>query len=232
MLSPVHEDQMTCWYSERTVWLTGSSYWKEPTISCLVKLNFTVHPHSHCSYSTGTLNDLRAGPFGPLFEAGSRRNEFREAQAAAQTLLQNPVDELVSLIHNSVNNLKHRQEYDHALSELRKSFVMVYTQGMNYETGDIFIWLFGATEGFMELLRAQTQESLAILAYFCVLMRRLEHHVSLPCHLSSADFIPATSWASCASFTDFNFSGGSKAGASTWSQRFSKSTCGSSPNWN
>lgn len=72
----------------------------------------------------------------------------------------------------------HLQIYDQALDRLRKSYVMVYDQSLACETGDVFVWLFQASDGYVHLLRQHTPESLVILAFFCTLMKRLEHHVS------------------------------------------------------
>lgn len=130
-----------------------------------------------CSYiMSSSYDSLLAGPFGPMFKAGSRRNEIREAHAASLPPLELPVDELRALIHTTVHDQAHLKEYDAAIAELRKSLVMSYYQGAKYEGGELFIWLFRATQGFLKLLRSQTPESLTILAYFCVLLSRCEYH--------------------------------------------------------
>lgn len=110
-----------------------------------------------------------------MFKSGSRRNELREAHSASLPPLEHPLDELRVLIHTTVSDQNQLQDYDKALDELRKSLILSYYQGINDNGGDLFIWIFRATEGFLQLLRSQTPESLVILAYFCVLLKRSEH---------------------------------------------------------
>lgn len=45
-----------------------------------------------------------------------------------------------------------------------------------FETSDIFIWLFRVQDDYLELLKRHSQEALVIFAYFCVILKRLDHH--------------------------------------------------------
>lgn len=118
---------------------------------------------------------LLAGPIGPLFQDGRRKHDLREAQAASLPPQEHPIDDLRTLIHNKVADQHQLNHYDQAIEELRKSLIMVYFHGVKYESGDVFIWFFRATDGFLQLVRQQTQESLAIIAYFSVLLKRSEY---------------------------------------------------------
>lgn len=89
--------------------------------------------------------------------------------------------ELETLIHSSVYNEGHLECYNSAMNGLRGAFVMAYSTP-SFETGDIFSWLFQVSDGFLELVRQHTPEALAILGYFCVLLKRLDHYVSVTVH--------------------------------------------------
>lgn len=85
--------------------------------------------------------------------------------------------DLETLIHSSVYDEGQLEYYNSALKGLRGAFEMAYSTP-SFETGDVFSWLFQVSDGFLELVRQHTPESLAILAYFCVLLKRLDHYVS------------------------------------------------------
>jgi hypothetical protein len=66
--------------------------------------------------------------------------------------------------------------YNAAIAELQKSFAAVYRPAASTTTemADVFIWLFRITDAYLALLQRRTQPSLAILAFFCPLARRLD----------------------------------------------------------
>lgn len=87
-----------------------------------------------------------------------------------------PINEIAALIHNTVDDPGLLAIYDAAMEGLRKAFLLAYTIP-GFETGDVFVWVFQVSDGYLDLLRQHTPESLAILAYFCVLLKRLDHYV-------------------------------------------------------
>jgi hypothetical protein len=73
------------------------------------------------------------------------------------------------------------QVYSVAVRELKKSFRQAdvcRARGETYELIDAFIWVFFMAEDLLPLLRAPTtrREAVAIFAFFCVLLHRLDGH--------------------------------------------------------
>jgi len=88
-----------------------------------------------------------------------------------------PIEELEVLIRGSTSDPGLLEIYNAAADGLRKSFTLAYSTP-SFETGDIFSWIIQVSDGYISLLRQPTPESLVILAYFCVLLKRLDHYVS------------------------------------------------------
>lgn len=118
---------------------------------------------------------LLAGPIGPIIKASAHRDKQRQAHHASLPPVGHPIDDLRVLLQANVTDLEELKCYETALNQLRLTLVLVYYHGVRYEGAEIFIWLYNATEGFLELLKRQTQESLTIFAHFCVLLRHSEH---------------------------------------------------------
>jgi hypothetical protein len=118
---------------------------------------------------------LIIGPLGLMFLAGRRRSTIREEFMANNPQTDNPLTKLQERIQENCSDPEHVDTYTHAIDTLRMSFVFIYNQGpRGYETGDIFFWVFKVADEYLQLLKMQTQESLVILAYFCVVLRRLD----------------------------------------------------------
>lgn len=68
--------------------------------------------------------------------------------------------------------------YVRAIAELKTSFSQAEACGntTQYEMADAFIWVFLMAEDLLPLLRAPTQEAMAIFAFFCVLLKKLDGH--------------------------------------------------------
>jgi hypothetical protein len=116
---------------------------------------------------------LSKGPFGLMFRAGERRQKLKEDLAADFRGEQDPLRDLRDHINNSQLSEKDFHTYHSAIEELRKSYAIMYRQIYpDYETGDVCDWLFKLTPEFLEHFQDRSQESLAIFAYFCVLMQR------------------------------------------------------------
>ncbi|KAJ0132570.1 Myosin-2 heavy chain [Fusarium oxysporum f. sp. albedinis] len=44
----------------------------------------------------------------------------------------------------------------------------------SWESTDLFFWLYGAIDGFLPLVKARDQEAWAVLAHFCLMVKRAE----------------------------------------------------------
>jgi hypothetical protein len=147
---------------------------------------------------------LLVGVLGPMFAAGARRSRLRDepsipSASLSRTTEEEALDQLRLCISRTVSaddaTLRNRSSssssqdhdsdpandiavYDAAIAELQKSFAAVYhptsTPTGTAETADVFIWLFRVTDAYLALLRRRTQPSLAILAFFCPIARRLD----------------------------------------------------------
>ena len=115
---------------------------------------------------------LKSGPLGPMFSIGSRRLQLREVGMGAKDgehLL-----ELQRLIKETVTEQKLLETYDRAIHEIGKSFVTINSlESERCEITDVFIWLLGVSEEFLGLLSQRKPEALCIVAYFSVVLHRL-----------------------------------------------------------
>ena len=115
---------------------------------------------------------LQSGSLSPFFLIGSRKAHLRETGPERN---QECLIELKQLVEETVNNEKIQQIYYEAIEELRKSFVIVSDfKSQGCESAEILIWLFEISDEYLALLSERSQESLAILAYFCVLLKQME----------------------------------------------------------
>jgi hypothetical protein len=118
---------------------------------------------------------LAKGPLGPMFLAGKRRSQLRRQILNEASINDDPLTELQNRITESDTDRMVVPAYLSAIEVLRVSFVFIFASGPpGYETGDVFYWVFRVTDEYLQLLKMQTQESMAILAYFCVVLRRLD----------------------------------------------------------
>lgn len=112
-----------------------------------------------------------------MFMAGRRRAELKERILAETTTQDDPLDELGILIRETSPDHQNIPIYMSAIHTLRKSFVFHNKQAPSgHETGDIFFWVFRVPDEYLVLLKQHSQESLAIFAYFCVVLKRLDAH--------------------------------------------------------
>ncbi|TVY92470.1 Sterol uptake control protein [Lachnellula willkommii] len=116
---------------------------------------------------------LSKGPFGLMFRAEERKERLREELAADFHGEADPLRELRDHINNSQFSEQDYHTYHAAIEELRKIYALIYKQSYaDYEPGDLFTWLFHLSPQFLDKFQAHSQESLAIFAYFCVLLKR------------------------------------------------------------
>jgi hypothetical protein len=114
---------------------------------------------------------LQAGPLGPIFAAGSRR-------AQLQLSVPTQIDHLWMLQHvinDTTANRDERTVYNSAIDQLQQAFNHVYNQNTHQiESSDVFAWLYRVSEEYLLLLGQRKPEALAILAYYCVLLKKLD----------------------------------------------------------
>jgi hypothetical protein len=116
---------------------------------------------------------LYSGPLGPMFQRGIRRLQLRKAPSKEDSAEEQRLKELHRLITQTTTDRERLHVYAQAIEELRRSF-MVLTQGHDKVVcTDVLIWVFRVSEEYLLLLREQTQESLCIFAFFCVLLHQL-----------------------------------------------------------
>ncbi|KAI3324745.1 hypothetical protein HD806DRAFT_493488 [Xylariaceae sp. AK1471] len=116
------------------------------------------------------------GPLSPLFKHSIERYNLREKADEATSLARVPLEELRALIAQRPLSDDLRQMYLTFIDELKKSFAKVYANTTPYELVDAFIWIFMTADKLLPLLQVPTQESVAIFAFFCVLLHILDNH--------------------------------------------------------
>jgi hypothetical protein len=126
---------------------------------------------------------LHSSTLAPIFSVGMRREELhvRASDSPNSSTNNNEEEEdhlssLQSYI-NITTTPPHTHIYTTAISGLRRSYAVAADCGpRNYELSDAFIWAFRVSDEYLSLLRQRAPEALAILAYFCVLLKRLDGH--------------------------------------------------------
>lgn len=65
-----------------------------------------------------------------------------------------------------------------AIDALKRAFSLFYGQELSSDkkASVVFIWMYRIPEGFLALLRQKDTEALCVLAFFCVLINKLEHN--------------------------------------------------------
>ncbi|KAH8888041.1 hypothetical protein GQ53DRAFT_692208 [Thozetella sp. PMI_491] len=118
------------------------------------------------------------GPLAPLFQHSIARFMLRESPEASNSPAHLPLTELEEVVAHRSRDDSHLGEiYSCSLVELKKSFGQAWAHSTSpYEMTDAFIWVYLVAEDLLPLLRVPTQESVAIFAFFCVLLRRLDGH--------------------------------------------------------
>lgn len=124
------------------------------------------------------LDVIRHSPVGAMFETGFAMHEYWISHTFENETLR-------ALEANIRESLKEEPEKLDAMMEamdaLKKSYAIFYgadpeskVQGDDDKIRGIFIWLFKISNEFIALVGEGNSEALCILAYFCVLMRRLD----------------------------------------------------------
>ncbi|KAG7294192.1 hypothetical protein NEMBOFW57_004262 [Staphylotrichum longicolle] len=118
-----------------------------------------------------------AGPLAPLFAHSMARFQLREGPEASESSAHAALAELEAVVaRRPLEDEALRGVYMLAIAELKKSFGQAEAYAAEYEMADAFIWVFLMAEDLLPLLRAPTQEAVAIFAFFCVLLKKLDGH--------------------------------------------------------
>jgi hypothetical protein len=120
---------------------------------------------------------LFEGPLSPMFIAGKRRMDLREASLAEAPQHEDPLRELQEYINAMIDDCESVPVYTAAISLLRKSFALYFKKdNFRIETGDVMVWIMHVSDEYVNRLRKHTQVSLVILGFFCVILRMLDSH--------------------------------------------------------
>jgi hypothetical protein len=118
-----------------------------------------------------------SGPLAPLFAHSVARFVLRERPEAANSSAHAALVELEEVMaHRPIDDESLRGVYSMAIAELKKSFGQAEACAGGYEMADAFIWVFLMAEDLLPLLRTPTREAVAIFAFFCVLLKKLDGH--------------------------------------------------------
>ncbi|KAK4161116.1 hypothetical protein QBC43DRAFT_303174 [Cladorrhinum sp. PSN259] len=118
-----------------------------------------------------------AGRMAPLFAHSVARFQLREEADVFASAAHAALAELEEVIvHRPLVDEALRGIYMRAIAELNKSFAQADACVGRYEMVDVFIWVFLSAEDLLPLLRTPTQEAVAIFAFFCVLLKKLDGH--------------------------------------------------------
>jgi hypothetical protein len=116
------------------------------------------------------------GPFAPLFAHCINRYMLREGPEASDSSAHPSLTDLGEVFAQRPLEEGLRQIYMTALKELKKSFGQAQACAAQYDLTDAFTWIFLVAEDLLPLLRTPTQEAVAIFAFFCVLLTKLDGH--------------------------------------------------------
>ncbi|KAL1901312.1 hypothetical protein Cpir12675_000545 [Ceratocystis pirilliformis] len=117
------------------------------------------------------------GPLSPLFIHGKRRWDMYYDRKCSPTL-QREISELEQRITSTVMDPVARTIYVSIIHDLARNIKAFKSTDVPYmpDITDPFVWVYSDLGPFLVHLRAQTQESIVIMAHFAVMIRSLENH--------------------------------------------------------
>ncbi|PHH55453.1 Sterol uptake control protein 2 [Ceratocystis fimbriata CBS 114723] len=117
------------------------------------------------------------GPLSPLFIHGKRRWDMYYDRKYSPTL-QKEISELEQRITSTVMDPMARAIYINTIHDLARNIKAFKSMDVPFmpDITDAFVWIFSDLDPFLAHLRAQTQESIVIMAHFAVMIRSLENH--------------------------------------------------------
>ncbi|KAI1393310.1 uncharacterized protein F4822DRAFT_423779 [Hypoxylon trugodes] len=111
---------------------------------------------------------------GFIFNTGRQMNEIWEANVPPE---HEGLKELESTVRFYVKDPHKLDELSRGIESLKRSFAFFY--GGNYNDDQrlraAFMWLFKLRDNFVNLLKERDNEALCVLAFFCVLLQRLDY---------------------------------------------------------
>ncbi|KAH8674282.1 hypothetical protein BX600DRAFT_227643 [Xylariales sp. PMI_506] len=117
------------------------------------------------------------GPISPLFKQAAVRFELREAAHAQQPCSVQPLVDLQTRVAQQQLSAEMQTTYHNAIEELKKSFALAGQSGTQpYMMVDTFTWFYMVAGDFIPLLQIPTPEAIAIFTFFCVLLKKHDHH--------------------------------------------------------
>lgn len=118
---------------------------------------------------------IRQGQLAAIFTHGKARWNMMHPQAqeshSAET--HSPLQDLQMWLNESKKHTDRLHVYNRAIEELQ-SLYRLFEMDTRLEILDAFVWIWEVADDFLPLLELPTQEAVAIFAYFCVVLKRLD----------------------------------------------------------
>ncbi|KAI1378433.1 hypothetical protein F4677DRAFT_453570 [Hypoxylon crocopeplum] len=122
--------------------------------------------------NTDTMHSILA--MGFIFDSGKMMNEIWETNTPPE---HEGLKELENTIRFYVKDPQKLEDLSDGIESLRRSFSFFY--GSTYTDDQrlraALMWLFKLSDNFMNLLKERDNEALCVLAFFCVLLQRLDY---------------------------------------------------------
>jgi len=100
----------------------------------------------------------------------------RDSAADTDSPAHAPLSKLKGIIMQRPLTEELRSTYLTSINELMNTFGQLQQDTPAFELVDAFIWLVMVADDLLPLLQVQTPESVAIFAFFCVLLKKLDSH--------------------------------------------------------
>ncbi|KAL7626099.1 hypothetical protein AAE478_002869 [Parahypoxylon ruwenzoriense] len=112
---------------------------------------------------------------GIIFDSGRQLNAIWEATTPPE---HEGLKEFEGLVRLSVKDPQKLDELFHGTDSLKRCFGMFHDSNYNDDQRlrGAFLWLFKLREEFVNLLKERDNEALCILAFFCVILQRLDYN--------------------------------------------------------
>ncbi|KAI0376826.1 hypothetical protein F5Y04DRAFT_265583 [Hypomontagnella monticulosa] len=111
---------------------------------------------------------------GFIFDSGRRLNEIWDSTILPE---HEGIKELEGNINLYVKDPQKLDDLTHAVDSLRRCFAFSYGSFTDDQRlRGAFMWLFKLRDGFVSLLKERDSEALCVLAFFCVLLQRLDYN--------------------------------------------------------
>ena len=119
------------------------------------------------------------GPLTTLIQQGAyrlRKQGYKESgNLDPASPAQVSLSRLQDLISQEEADENLRRIYASSISDLRSSIAAIVDRtSASHDIADAFVWIYMTIDEFIPLLRQPTQPALAIFAYFCVLLKKLD----------------------------------------------------------